>query len=368
MSTAFTLAMYPFVYKAKHTSEGDWAEEYVEKPHGSPAEEALLPDQERSALVGSRNSFPELPLVNFTTQYGMGCFEGLKAFPQADGTLKLFRPSENGVRMARSMEGLMMPVYPVDRFVAACRGMVIRNQSLGFAPQYQESWKNDDYVTARAVYVRPFSYSEPGIGLDLCLAPWVVIIATEVGSYFDPDSRSKAITTDKVRATPGGTGWIKCGSNYVIPTLTKKSVQKLGYMEAIFLDAVEHRFVEEGSSCNIFFLLDNGTLVTPALQDTVLPGISRASVVTLARDRGVATEERRISIEEVMESAVECFVTGTAAGVAYIESIEHKGATRVFRDGKVGELTRELRTTLKGIQYGAVPDTYGWMVPVEDPE
>jgi len=363
MSTAFTLAMYPWVYKAKYAA-GNWSEEYVEKPHRSPAEEAALPEEERTKLIASRNSFPELPLVNYTTQYGMGCFEGLKAFPQPDDTLKLFRPDRNGARMARSMEGMMMPAYPAQMFVSACSGVVARNKSLGFAPAYDKTWEADDYVAGRSIYIRPFTYAEPGIGLDLSLAPWVVIVATAVGSYFDPDARSRAITTDKVRATPGGTGWIKCDSNYVIPTLTKKSVQKQGYMEAVFLDAAEHRYVEEGSSCNIFFLLESGTLVTPSLEDTVLPGINRASVLTLAADRGIATEERRISIEEVMDSAVECFVTGTAAGVAYIESIDHDGTTRVFRDGKVGELTRTLRSTLKGIQYGTVPDTYGWMVSV----
>ena len=363
MSTAFTLAIYPWVYKAKYQSDGSWEEEYEEKPHGTPTEETTMSAREREALLASRNSFPELPLVNYTTQYAMGCFEGLKAFPQADGSLKLFRPGENAARMARSMEGLLMPVYPEDRFVDACVGMVGRNRDLGFAPLYDPAWEKDDFVTGNAVYIRPFTYSEPGIGLDLCLAPWVIVIATEVGSYFDPEVRSKAITTGRVRATPGGTGWIKCDSNYVIPTLTKKTVQKQGYMEAIFLDATEKRYVEEGSSCNIFFLLGNGTLVTPSLEDTILPGINRKSVVMLARDRGVPTEERRIAIEEVMDSAVECFVTGTAAGVAYIESIEHNGATRVFRNGRVGDLTGELRATLKGIQYGTVPDTYGWMVP-----
>ena len=364
MATSFTLAMYPWVYKARYENGGSWTEEYSEKPHRTPAEEAALPADEREALVGSRNSFPELPIVNYTTQYGMGCFEGLKAFPQADGSLRIFRPGENGIRMARSMEGLMMPAYPADRFVVACVEMTRRNAGLGFAPKYDPAWEKDDFVEGHGVYIRPFSYSEPGIGLNLCSRPWVIMVATEVGSYFDPEADAKAITTDKVRATPGGTGWIKCDANYVIPTLTKKAAQKQGYMEAIFLDSSEKRYVEEGSSCNIFFLLSGGTLVTPSLEDTVLPGINRMSVIDLARAKGVTVEERRITIDEVMNDAVECFVTGTAAGVAYLESIEHHGATRVFRDGKVGELTHELRSTLKGIQYGTVEDTFGWMMAV----
>lgn len=364
MATAFSLAMYPWVYKAKYEQSGTWSEEYVEKPHRTPAEEAALPADERAAVLAGRNSFPELPLVNYTTQYGMGCFEGLKAFPQKDGSLKLFRPDENAVRMARSMDGLMMPAFPADMFVEACVDVTRRNQKLGFQPTYDPEWEKEDFANGHSVYIRPFSYSEPGIGLNLSSYPWVVIIETEVGSYFDPDADARAITTDRVRATPGGTGWIKCDANYVIPTLTKKQVQKKGYMEAIFLDAAEKTYVEEGSSCNIFFLLSGGTLVTPSLEDTVLPGINRKSVIDLARARGVKVEERRVPIQEVMDDAVECFVTGTAAGVSYIQSVEHEGKTREFRDGKVGELTHELRATLKGIQYGTVEDGFGWMVAV----
>ena len=364
MATAFSLAMYPWVYKAKYEHDGSWSEQYDEKPHKTPEEEAALPQDERTAVLAGRNSFPELPLVNYTTQYGMGCFEGLKAFPQKDGSLKIFRPDENGVRMARSMEGLMMPAYPADLFVEACVEVTRRNQKLGFQPAYDPEWEKDDFANGHSVYIRPFSYSEPGIGLNLSSYPWVVIIETEVGSYFDPDADARAITTDRVRATPGGTGWIKCDANYVIPTITKKQVQKKGYMEAIFLDSTEKTYVEEGSSCNIFFLLSGGTLVTPSLEDTVLPGINRKSVVDLARSKGVKVEERRVPISEVMEDAVECFVTGTAAGVSYIQSIEHEGTTRVFREGRVGELTHELRATLKGIQYGTVEDGFGWMVPV----
>jgi branched-chain amino acid aminotransferase len=367
MATAFSLAMYPWVYKAKSVVDGasiSWDEEFVEKPHRSPAEEASLSPEDRDRLLQSRNSFPELPLVNYTTQYGMGCFEGLKAFPQPDGSLAIFRPDENGKRMARSMEGLVMPVYPADLFVNACVETTRRNYELGFKPTYDRAWEANDFVDGHSIYIRPFSFSEPGIGLNLSSNPWVVIVETEVGSYFDPDARSRAITTDKVRATPGGTGWIKCDANYVIPTLTKKAVQKQGYMEAVFLDAAEKKYVEEGSSCNIFFLLESGTLVTPSLEDTVLPGINRASVIELARAKGVPVEERRVEIAEVMSEGVECFVTGTAAGVSYIESLEHNGSTRVFSDGKVGELTHELRSTLKGIQYGKVDDSFGWMVRV----
>jgi branched-chain amino acid aminotransferase len=359
---AFTLSVYPSVYVAKY-SEGIWNESYEDKPHKTPDEEAGLTSEELNSLLQSRNSFPELPLVNYTTQYGLGCFEGLKAFPQPDGSLKLFRPDENAKRFFRSMEGLRMPPFPEKLFVKAIREIVTKNKSLGFAPEYESAWETDNFIAGHAVYIRPFTYSEPAIGLGLSEQPWVIIVTTPVGSYFRPGSNS-AVTTERVRAVSGGTGWIKCNANYVTPILAKKEAEVEGYMEAIFLDAVEHTYIEEGSSCNIFFSMKNGTLVTPDLRDTILPGITRQSVVTLANDEGISVEERRITIDEVLDDAVEAFVTGTAAGIAYIDAITHKERTTVFSDGRIGERAQLLLTKLKGIQYGAVPDIHNWMIPV----
>lgn len=359
---AFTLSVYPWVYTAKYR-HASWVERFEEKRHDTPEAEAGLTAGDRERLLTERNSFPELPLVNYTSQYGLGCFEGLKAFPQPDGTLKLFRPDENGRRFARSMQGLHMPEFPVEHFVEAARQIVARNDALGFAPEYDKAWESDNFVSGHAVYLRPFSYSEPAIGLGLSVEPWVVIVSTPVGSYFKPGSNS-AVTTRRIRAVPGGTGWIKCNANYVTPILAKKEAETEGYMEAIFLDAVEHRYVEEGSSCNIFFVMNDGKLVTPDLGDTVLPGITRKSVLTIAEDMGIETAERRIEIAEAMSDAAEVFVTGTAAGIAFIESITHDGTTRTYADAKMGEVTQGLLHKLKGIQYGAEPDPHGWMVPV----
>jgi branched-chain amino acid aminotransferase len=363
MAKGFTLACYPWVYKAKFVGGQDWNEEYEEKPHKTPAQEAALPDAERDALLAQRNSFPDLPLVNYTTQYGMGCFEGMKAFPQKDGSLKLFRPDENGKRMARSMEGLMMPAFPPEMLVQAARKVVRNNAALGFAPVYDASWEKDNFLSGNSVYIRPFSYAEPGIGVNLSRFPWVIIVTTPVGAYFSAE-QSHAVTTNMIRATKNGTGWIKADSNYVIPTLAKNKAVAEGYIEAVFLDAEEHKFVEEGSSCNIFFYLKNGTLVTPELGDTILPGITRKSIITLAREMGVTVEERKISIDEAMSEAKETFVTGTAAGLTYFESLTHEGKKAVFNEGKMGDLSTELLHTLKGIQYGAVEDKHGWMVEV----
>lgn len=295
-----------------------------------------------------------------------------------------------------------MPGYPAERFLAAVAELVSRNARLGFRPFYDDSWEKDSFLRATSIYLRPFSWSEGGIGLNLSSSPSVIMVATPVGSYFDPDADSTAVTTNMVRATDNGTGWIKCNANYVIPTLAKKQAISDGYMEAIFLDYRENKYIEEGSSCNIFFLLKNGSLVTPALEDRVLNGVNRRSVMQLATDEGVAVEERRISIDEVLDQTEECFVTGTAAGISYIESITHKSAqagsdksaqannahssahgssdksshssthgssdksrTARFGNGKMGEFTRTMLNTLKGIQYGAVEDRHGWMHEVE---
>ena len=169
-------------------------------------------------------------------------------------------------------------------FLAAVRTVVGKNKSIGFAPAYDPAWAADDFVSGSAVYIRPFTYAEPGIGVGISKHPWVIVVTTPVGSYFKPGN-SKAVTTRRVRANPGGTGWIKADSNYVTSALAKREAETAGFMEAVFLDAREQKYFEEGSSCNIFFVMKNGTLVTPSLEDTILPGITRKSVLVLARRR-----------------------------------------------------------------------------------
>jgi branched-chain amino acid aminotransferase len=359
---AFSLSSYPVTYRAKFAGAA-WTEEYLEKPHKTPAEEAALGAAEATALSDSRNFYVDMPLVNYTSQYGLGCFEGLKALPQKDGGLAIFRPDRNAARFRKSMEGLFMPGFPEDSFVRACVETVKRNVALGFTLQYQAAWEKDSFISADSVYIRPFTLAEGGIGVNVSREPWVVIITTPVSAYFST-GKSEAVITDRIRATPKGTGWIKATSNYVISALAKHEAAKAGFMECVFLDATHRKYVEEGSSCNIFFYLKSGELVTPALGDTILPGITRASIIELAGDQNVTVSERQIAIDEVFSEARECFVSGTAAGATPIESLTYQGKKAVFNDGKVGELTAEIRDTLKGIQYGARPDTKGWMTRV----
>jgi branched-chain amino acid aminotransferase len=359
---AFSLNGYPVTYRAKY-ARGEWNEEYIEKPHKTPAEEAALGAAEAEALAASRNFYSDMPLVNYATQYGLSCFEGLKALPLKDGGLAIFRPGENAARFYRSMQGLLMPPFPADAFVRACTETVKRNALLGFRPRYKVEWERDSFMTADSVYIRPFTYAEGGIGVNISREPWVIVINTPVSAYFSGDN-SDAVITGRIRATPGGTGWIKAASNYVISALAKHEALEAGFMECVFLDATARKYVEEGSSCNIFFYLRSGELVTPELGDTILPGITRSSIIELARDRGVRVSERKIAIDEALSEARECFVSGTAAGATPIASLTYGDKKTVFNNGNTGDLTAELRDTLKGIQYGALPDTKGWMTRI----
>ncbi|MDR2370934.1 MAG: aminotransferase class IV [Treponema sp.] len=357
---AFALNSYPVLFRAKYSGE-TWKEEYLEKPHKTAEEETAMPDSERQKLENSRNLFGDMPLVNYTTQYGLGCFEGLKALPQKNGGLAIFRPDRNAARFYKSMKGLFMPPFPEETFVRACVETVRRNAELGFRPYYKKEWEKDSFMTADSVYIRPFTYAEGGIGVNICREPWVMVICTPVSSYFS-GGNSDAVVSGRIRATPKGTGWIKACSNYVIAALAKHEAADAGYMECVFLDAVYRKYVEEGSSCNIFFYLKSGELVTPELGDTILPGITRSSIIELARDRGIKVSERKIDIDEAMEETKECFVSGTAAGATPIASLTNQGKKAVFNGGKTGEFTAYIRDALKGIQYGTLPDSKGWMV------
>jgi branched-chain amino acid aminotransferase len=261
------------------------------------------------------------------------------------------------------MQGLSMPPFPEDLFIKACIETVRRNIELGFCPPYKPEWEKDAFMSADSIYLRPFTLAEGGIGVNISREPWVMVICTTVSSYFSGGS-SDAFITERIRATPKGTGWIKACANYTIAALAKHEAVQAGYMECVFLDAVHHKYVEEGSSCNIFFYLKSGELVTPELGDTILPGITRASIIELARDKGIKTNERSITIDEALEETRECFVTGTAVGAQPLTSLTWHGKKAAFNNGKEGELTREIRNTLKGIQYGALPDTIGWMTQI----
>ncbi len=360
---AFNLSMYPISYVAQYNpSTRNWDESWFQADSITFAALSKMKEAEQNEVYAKRNNFG-LPLVNYTSQYALGCFEGMKAYPHADGSLTIFRPDRNAKRFNTSMKGLYAPPFPEDLYLKVTIEFLKRNKELGYIPSYNAGWEKDTFASASAVYIRPFMYSEGAIGVGISHAPYVIICATTVSSYFK-GTNTKAVITERIRATPKGTGWIKCASNYVSSALAKKEAEDAGFMEVIFLDATERRYIEEGSSCNIFFLMKNGDLVTPSLGDTILPGITRSSVIDFAKAEGINVKERKISIQEVMKKGVECFVTGTAAGITPIESITMKDTEIVFNNRAPGELGKRLQAKLKCTQYGTIADTNGWNVKV----
>ena len=355
---AFSLQMYPITYMAKYNSETEkWEERWIESDTITFDELNALSPEKKEAVLAARNDL-KLPGVSYTSQYGFGCFEGMKAFPTKDGRVAIFRPEQNAKLFANSMRGLKAPAFPEDLYINASKEFVKRNAALGYVPSYDAEWEKDSYASASAVYMRPFMNTEGAIGVGISVEPYVIICGTTVSSYFK-GGNTKAITTERIRATEHGTGWIKCASNYVISALAKREAEDAGYMEVIFLDT-SRKYVQEGSSCNIFFKLKDGTLITPELGDTILPGITRNSTITLANQLGIKVEERLVTIDEVMKNAVECFVTGTAAGLTPIESITHEGREAVFNNREPGEVATQIQKILKGGQYGSVEDTNNW--------
>ena len=359
---AFKLSVYPWIHQARFNGKG-WEEEYIEQTHHTLEEEAAMGNEEHSALVDSRNRLPHLPVVNYSTQYGLSCFEGLKAFPQPDGSLKLFRPDRNCVRMAASMKGLRMPAIDEKLLLNAMKETVRRNAAIGFTPKYNPAWEADFWRNGDSVYIRPFSYSEAGIGINLSHRPWVITVCTTVSQYFTPGVNN-AVTSKRIRATHNGIGQIKASANYVSSILAKSEAIDDGYMEAIFLDATNQRYIEEGSSSNFFALFPGGRLVTPAIGDTILPGVTRESIIIIAREMGLDVTEGDLRIDDVLNNAEECFVTGTAAGVTPLSSLTHLGEKRMFSSLKENSIAMHFLRELKGIQYGAVADKHNWMFEV----
>lgn len=357
---AFGLNLYPITYIARYNPDTKaWDEEWLEADHVTFDELMAMNKDERKKILDNRNQMG-IPTVTYTSQYAYGCFEGMKGFPTKDGGVAIFRPDQNAARFANSMRGLYCPAFPEEQFVKASVEFVRRNAELGYVPKYNPDWEKTDYADAESIYMRPFMNSEGAIGVGCSKAPYVVICATTVSAYFKK-GLDGAVITDRVRATPRGTGYIKCASNYVISAIAKKEAEERGFVECVYLDAVEHKYFQEGSSCNIFFVLKDGTLVTPELGDTILPGITRKSVIALAKECGIKVEERKVSVKEVQKKAVECFVTGTAAGISPMSSLtDLNGKKVVFGDGTEGPIAKKLQHLLKGRQYGLLEDPNKW--------
>ena len=288
--------------------------------------------------------------------YSQTIFEGLKAYYGVDGRIRLFRPERNMARMNRSARRMCMPEIDEEFVLSALKKLVAIEKA--WVPKEKGS----------ALYIRPLMMgTEAFLGVKPSAEYVFFIILSPVGAYYKEGFNPiKIYVTDKyVRAAPGGVGDVKTGGNYAASLMASEEAKKLGYTQVLWLDAVERRYVEEVGTMNIFFYFED-ELVTPALTGTILPGITRESVLKITRDWGLKVSERRISIDEVLQAAEsgrlkECFGTGTAAVISPVGWLAYKGKEYVINQGKTGPLARRLFEELTGIQYGEKEDPYGWV-------
>lgn len=293
--------------------------------------------------------------------YAQTIFEGLKAYRQSDDSIASFRPEENAARFNRSARRLAMPQLPEELFMESLRQIVAIDR---------------DWVPAaggeEALYLRPFMIAtETGLGVRPANEYLYSVIASPAGAYF---SRGVApvsvwLSTEYVRASPGGTGAAKFGGNYAASLRAQEQAATEGCDQVVWLDAIERKYVEEMGGMNLFFIYgsgDSAEIVTPELSGSLLPGVTRDSLLTLARHLGYPVTERKVSVEE-WESGVasgeisEVFACGTAAVITPVGSVKHAGGGYTIGDGGPGEITMRLRETLTGIQRGSVEDPFGWM-------
>ena len=289
--------------------------------------------------------------------YAQEIFEGMKAYRLADGGTALFRPKANAQRFQSSARRLAMAELPEDIFVESIERLV----------RADAAWIPDG--EAGALYLRPFMIaSEVFLGVKPSARYTYMVIASSVGAYWKGGARAIAIwaSRDHTRAAPGGTGAAKCGGNYAASLLAQSEAIRQGCDQVVFLDAVERRWVEELGGMNVFFVFADGTLRTPPLTGTILPGITRDSLLTLARAQGLRVEEEPYSIDDWRADAesgtlTEAFACGTAAVVTAIGRVADGDRGFAIGSGGIGQITQRLHDALVSIQRGTAPDGQGWL-------
>ena len=290
--------------------------------------------------------------------YGQAIFEGLKAY-RGDGAVYLFRPLDNLERMNRSAARMCMPSIDPEAVLAALKELVRLDSD--WVPRSRGA----------SLYIRPTMIAtEAGLGVRPAASYLFFIILSPVGAYYPEGFNPvKIFVSDKyVRAVRGGVGDVKTAGNYAASIMAAEEAKAHGYTQVLWLDAIERRYIEEIGTSNIFFLFED-TLVTPPLSGSILPGITRESVMTMAADWGIAVEERPVSIDEVIAAIgsgalKESFATGTAAVISPVGALFYKGREHVVNGGVTGALASRLFDALQGLQYGRTPDPYGWRVEV----
>ncbi|MDY5776169.1 MAG: branched-chain amino acid aminotransferase [Lachnospiraceae bacterium] len=295
-----------------------------------------------------------------TLHYAQETFEGMKAYRTAEGKIQLFRPEMNAKRMINSNARLCMPEFPVDMFVEAVKALV----------KVEEDWVPSEPETS--LYIRPFMFAtENALGVHMASAYKFMIICCPVGAYYaEGINPVKILVEDElVRAVKGGTGFTKCGGNYAGSILGQVKAEKMGYSQVLWLDGEQRKYVEEVGTMNIMFKIA-GEIYTAPIEGTVLPGVTRDSMIHILRDWGYKVNETRLSIDDLMKaghdgSLEEVFGTGTAAVVSPVGELRYKDDVVTINDFKIGDLTQKLYDTLTGIQWGKLEDKYNWTVEVK---
>ncbi len=293
--------------------------------------------------------------------YGQVVFEGLKVHRRQDGVLGTFRPDAHARRFQQSARRLAMPELPEELFLDAVDAFVRRDG--GALPADEEGL---------SLYLRPVLFaSEASLALRPARAYTFLLMGFVTGGFFSdrPDPVSVLISREFSRAAPGGTGQAKCAGNYAGAFLAQQTAADAGCQQVVWLDAVEHRWVEEMGGMNLFFVRGTGptaTVATPPLTGTLLPGVTRDSLLTLAEERGYTVSEERISVDqwrEESESGVitETFSCGTAALVTPVGQVRDGENDWLIGGGKQGPVTMELRAALTDLHQGRSPDTWGWV-------
>lgn len=293
--------------------------------------------------------------------YGQAIFEGIKAYRQPDDSIATFRPDHNAQRFINSAERLAMPELPQEEFIESLRQLV----------EVDKNWVPEAGGEA-ALYLRPFMIStEVSLGVHPAKSYRYVLIASPAGSYFSGGIKPVSVwlSTDYVRAAPGGTGAAKFAGNYAGSLLAQAQADEKGCDQVVWLDASERRYIEEMGGMNLMFVYGSGEnveIVTPELSGSLLPGITRESLLQVAQDLGYKVTERRITAEEWQRDAEsgamsEAFACGTAAVITPVGHVLGDSADFQVNGNEAGEITMTLREHLTGIQRGAVEDTHGWL-------
>jgi branched-chain amino acid aminotransferase len=308
-----------------------------------------------NATVGPRQPIALDPAAA-VLHYAQEIFEGLKAYRQADGSIALFRPEANARRFNHSAERLAMPALPEETFIESVRQLVAADRD----------WFPS--VEGGSLYLRPFMIAtEAFLGVRPAKQYKFLVIASPAGNYFKSGAPAVSIwVSEYTRAAPGGTGAAKCGGNYAASLVPQGEAMARGHDQVVFLDAEQHKWIEELGGMNLYFVMADGSLITPPLTGTILPGITRDSLMILAREEGLTVREERYSIDQWRADAasgelVETFACGTAAVVTSVGMVAGRDGEFTIGSGGPGQLTQKLKARLVDIQRGTAPDLHGWM-------